>query len=127
MSNKIQLQNNNEKLTSLIETLRGKAAGGGAAFEPSEVTLSYSGNIFAPGSGMGSLQYTDSSGQLVSTTYDLTSTRTFTFVAAKSTIVVYSGAERASTTTVTGGTKLAGFSQYIVFSIEDATVTVNYT
>ena len=41
MSNKTQLQTNNTELSSLIETLRGKASGGGSgAVETSMVTIS---------------------------------------------------------------------------------------
>lgn len=41
MSNKTQLQTNNTKLNSLIETLRGKAAGGsGGSVETANVTIS---------------------------------------------------------------------------------------
>lgn len=48
MSNKTKLQANNTQLASLIQTLQGKAAGGGASVETCTVTLSDPEAVSAP-------------------------------------------------------------------------------
>jgi hypothetical protein len=88
MSNKQQLQTNNTKYASLIETLRGKAAGGsGGSIETCTVMSTATGNNK-------SVYYTEGSGNLQNVTMSINEVATFTVL--KNTIMYVNNASTAS-------------------------------
>lgn len=82
MSNKTQLQTNNTNLAALIETLRGKAAGGGASVE----TCTIKATPDSPGSdGVHTVWYIDGNLSLKTATQPLATINTYEV--AKNTIL----------------------------------------
>lgn len=122
MSNKTQLSTNNTQLASLIQTLQGKAAGGGAggSIETCEVSVTNCYYVFYTGVENGNLVAKMSSGTSTSSDHAFTACR-------NSAILCGNPIGSLVTGTLSGAVSLLYGTYYCALELTDSTAVIRFS
>lgn len=123
MSNKTQLSTNNTQLASLIQTLQGKAAGGGSggSVETCEVSVTNCYYVFYTGVENGNLVAKMSSGTSTSSDHAFTACRNSAILCGRPIGSVVTG-------TFSGAVSLGSYdSYYCALELTDSTAVIRFS